>query len=650
MGWSTGALALLVLAVQGCVGATGPATDPSGDTSPDTAPPSILELTLNPINGNPLAAVLTFRTDEPATWTLTVDEPASGRSWTVAPDLASATTHLVPVLGLRASRYYQLVLEVTDGSGNTALDGSLTWQTDALPDDIPLLTVLDSRPEDMTASVTLVNLIRWGEDVLNRGLLLAVDEEGDVVWIHRAAETLVEARRTPDGTLIVAFGESGGVREIDMLGNVLHEWRPADLGLDSLHHAVSPGPGDNIISLATELRLIDGYALEDGTTTGYSVVGDLVVELPREGLPIHSWSLLDVLDPYHYNPGFFVPFWLLLYPDAPGGPKDWSHGNAVQYDDHDDSYMVSLANQDLLVKLDRDSGARLWSLGEAGDVLLDAGGTWFSVPHGAEWLPGGRVLLYDDGVFKSEKRSRIVEYALSPPQNGGPWCAKETWSWNGGDAPFYCMGPADVDYLPDGNLLVLHGSLVEHPEASPFGTGNHLWVRLEEIRREPAGERVFGLDIGGPMDPTGEKITAFAAERLPSLYPPGWKVQQREAPDLSCEQICAGSECGWVKGCVCGLCTFGTFCLDGLCLDCAVACADMGRECGLLDMSCDCGTCLDGFMCNEQGSCQDEVTFCAPFCEGRECGVVGAFYLGQSCNCGDCPEGTTCDNETASCK
>lgn len=654
-GWCPRLICLFVLVVPGCgpAGSSSPGT--SGDVAaevgagvPDVSPPQVLELALEPVGGNPLAAVVTFRTDEPATWSLTVDEDDSGRRWTVAPDLAPATNHQVPVLGLRASRAYTLVVTVADVAGNHAAGEPLAWHTDPLPDDIPQITVLDAAPGEAPAGVTVLNLIRWGADVLNEGLLVALDGAGEVVWLHRATETLVEARRTDRGTLLVAYGESDGIREIDMLGTVLQEWRPSELGLDGLHHAVGPGPGDSIVSLAPELRWIDGYPLDDGSTTGYWVVGDRAVELPREGAPVRDWSLLDVLDPYHFNPGFFTPFWLLLYPEAAGGPKDWSHGNAIQFDPEDDSYVISLANQDLVVKLDRSTGAPVWTLGGSGDVALAPGGSWFSVPHGAEWLPGGRVLLYDDGVFKAQRRSRVVEYLLT---GDGPWTATESWSWDGGDAPFYCMGPADVDVLPGGNLLVLHGSLVEDPEASPFGAGNALWIRLEEIRREPAGERVFGVDIGGPTDPSVGKITSFAAERLSGLYPSGWVVEAREGPPpIPCEETCATLECGWVDGCVCGVCLPGTLCREGLCVDCAETCAALGRVCGLLDMSCDCGACPDGFLCDEAGACEDEATLCAPFCEDRECGVVGAFYLGQSCDCGQCPDGEICNEVTATCQ
>ena len=651
-------LCVLVLALPvgegGCGGDSRPSpsteTRPDNQVQTDRVPPAILEVALLPASGNPLAAVLSLTASEPVTCTLVAEELGTGRSWTITPDFAAATDHVLPILGLRASQSYEFSVGVYDGADNVTWTDHLSWQTDELPEGIPVLTLLESRPEEMAPGLTLLNLIQWGADVFEQGILLAVDDEGEVVWLHQSMDTLVEARFTSHGTLVVAYGDSDGIREIDMLGNVLREWKPADLGLDGLHHAVGPGPEDSIVSLAPELRWIDGYVQEDGSMTGYWVVGDVAVELPRNGPPVRTWSLLDVLDPYHYNPNFFFPFWFLLYPDAPGGAKDWSHANAIQYNNDDNSYVISLANQDLVVKLDRDSGELLWSLGETGDVELAPGGSWFSVPHGAEWLPDGQLILYDDGVFKAERRSRIVEYTLSAPQDNGPWHAVESWSWDGGSSPFYSMGPADVDVLPNDNLLVLHGSLVEDPEASPFGDGNNVWVRVEEIRRDPAGERVFGLDIGGPMDPAVEKVTAFALERLPGLYPVGWDVGMREMPAVNpCSTTCAGKECGWLDGCVCGICNPGAMCLQGACEDCTQACAELNLSCGQISSTCSCGDCPDGLMCDETGACEDESVFCAPFCEGRECGVVGAFYRGQSCDCGVCPEGMACDEASATC-
>lgn len=477
------------------------------------------------IQGNPrndLSALVSFETDEPATWTLEVTDELTGRSWTVDPHLTAESTHNVPVLGLRPARTHRLRLTVTDAAGNATIDESLTKTTGPLPDDFPPMKLLKAGPPDLGAAL-LLDVLWWGK-VLSYGLLVAVDNEGEVVWYERADRPLVETLRTDTGSLLVVVGESDGIQEIDMFGNVLNDWVAKKMGLDSLHHTVGLTPSGNLLGLSTELRHIAGYPPPDGTAT-WPVVGDIAVEFTREGQVVNAWPFLDVLDPYHYNELIFQPFWLPLYP-VEGLPKDWSHGNAILYDAADESYVVSLAAQDMVVKLDRATGQPVWKAGESGDVTLVGGGEWFSMPHGIEWTEDGRMLLYDDGIYKPEPRGRVVEYALKAPEGGGPWTATQTMVWDGGDQPFCSMGPSDVDRLPNGDLLVLHGSLLGDPTASPFDGANPLYVRLEQIHQEPLGERVFAMEIGGPWDPSGNKFSSFAVERLPSLYPPGWEMSE----------------------------------------------------------------------------------------------------------------------------
>lgn len=622
-------------------GDTGDAADA---TANDETPPVLADLVFQPNPKSVLSGLIAFETDEPATWTLTVTDQQTDRSWAVSPPTPASTKHNVPVLGLRASRTHRFRLEVKDAAGNTTTDESLSHTTAALPDDFPPLKVLKTDPS-MQGEVLVLNVLWWGQ-VLGYGLLLGVDGDGEVVWYERASKPLVETRRTEAGTLLVVIGESDGFIEMDMLGTVVNQWIAKDLGLDSLHHTVGVTADGNLLGLSTELRNISGYPPPDGTET-WPIVGDVAVELTREGDIVRAWPLLDVLDPYHYNPNFFQPFWLPLYP-VPGLPKDWSHGNAIAADT-DGGYIVSLATQDLIVKLDRDTGQTVWKLGESGDVVLEGPGGWFSMPHGLDWTGDGRVLLYDDGIYKPEPRGRVVEYTLTPPSGGGPWTAKETFSWDGGDEAFTCMGPADVDRLPGGDLLVLHGSLLGDPKLSPFDSDNPLWARLERIRTAPLGERVFGLEVGGPWDPEGDKYSSFTVELLPGLYPPGWEVTSAGGGGTpgDCATACEGLDCGWKDGCACGLCGLGEVCTDGVCATCAAACE--GRACGMVDVSCDCGSCGPDLACDPEGACVDEATFCAPYCEGKDCGVVGAFYIGQSCDCGTCPDGETCHQATFTC-
>jgi hypothetical protein len=656
-------LSLLLSLASGCGTANGvdadtrrtddlSATDALPDGG-DSTPPTLQSLQLIPNAMNPLSVTVTFSTDEPARWVLEIEDTISGRLRTVTPDLPLATEHAVPVLGLRPAREHVLRLSAVDAAGNVGEAEPLLFETAPLPDDFPPLTYLGGDPAKMEPGFTLFNILNWS-DVLNWGLLLIVDSRGEVVWYHRANQTLVEALRTRDGTILAVIGEYNGIIEVDMLGNLLHAFLPEEMGFDSLHHAVGETPEGNILGLSTELRYVEGYPGGTGDT-GFWVVGDVVVEFTREKEVVRQFSLLDVLDPYRYNDGFHLPFWAPLYSDAPSLPKDWSHGNAVRYDGSDDSYVVSLGNTDQVVKLDRSSGLPLWILGEGGDFALTGDGEWFSLPHGVDWDPDAAVVrLYDDGAYKEVPHSRVVEYTLDMAGEKGDWSATQSWVMDGGDEPFRCFASGDVDRLANGNLLVLHGSQVAPEVTSPLNPKNALWVRLEELDPKSPDEPLFALLAGSPDDLSVGRFTSFAAERIPSLYPTSWlDAETAPEPRTGCDAVCAGKQCGFIDGCLCGSCGEDEWCNEFLCEpmdECAAACAEQNRQCGPIDVLCSCGDCGEEEMCDEEGECVDYDLFCAPYCEGKECGVVGAFYLGQYCACGFCPEGEECNNETFTCE
>jgi len=81
---------------------------------------------------------------------------------------------------------------------------------------------------------------------------------------------------------------------------------------------------------------------------------------------------------------------------------------------------------------------------------------------------------------------------------------------------------------------------------------------------------------------------------------------------------------------------------------CAAACLADGRECGYRDALCNCGDCAAGEVCDPFGVCIEDP--CPAACEGRECGIVGAFYMGQSCLCGVCAQSYQCDTESFTCE
>jgi len=83
---------------------------------------------------------------------------------------------------------------------------------------------------------------------------------------------------------------------------------------------------------------------------------------------------------------------------------DWTHTNTISYVPRGRNLLLSVRNQDCVLKIDyRDgqgSGDVIWALGHGGDfTLADGAGEvlpWFSHQHDVS-LDGDSVVLYDNG-------------------------------------------------------------------------------------------------------------------------------------------------------------------------------------------------------------------------------------------------------------
>ena len=151
--------------------------------------------------------------------------------------------------------------------------------------------------------------------------------------------------------------------------------------------------------------------------------------------------------------------WQLVYE---GDTRDWSHGNAVIVDPTDGGVIVSLRNQDAVVKIDRDSGELVWILGAHerwqppwSDKLLTpaepaaddrgAGFGWSFHQHAPMFTPRGGMLLFDNGNQRAippdpgldpeERYSRLVEYRI----NETAGTVTQTWDEDGPDERWYSL-------------------------------------------------------------------------------------------------------------------------------------------------------------------------------------------------------------------
>ena len=546
--WTRAAAAvLLVVVAAACSGDDDDAGAPVDDTG-EVA----LEATLAEHPTSAIAAVLEVTTDPAASVTVTVDGPGGGFE---IPATEEATSHRIPVVGMRAESDY--TLEVSAGS--TAQ--TLTWTTGALPDDLPPVTPAVAETARMQPGYTVFNAFAWdavaeGAPPPDAGFILAVDGEGQVVWYQRLSHQILDVDTTSRGTFIATAGEAL-LQEIDLFGAVTKEWgtriatgvpgedlqgRPLagpdtePIDIDSAHHEVTELPNGNIITLSTEVIELDEADAQRlcPDNPEATVVGDIVVELSPDGEVVQEWPLSDVYDPAE-TPGAEMciqgmllapPNW--FYPER-SPTRDWTHANAVEVHEDENVLLVSSRHLNEITALryhDDDegkAGERLWSLGTEGTLELDGEPPYHQ--HAME-LHDDVLVLYDNGNFRpgtavgggdAPPFSRAVAYELDI-ENG---TARQLWehrdAWADG-RPVYTPFLGDVDVEPNGNVLVTHGGgsaangvlqakLVEYvPGDAPDGS---------------ADEVVFDLLVGtgepGPLPgPSGWSV--YRAVRLESLY------------------------------------------------------------------------------------------------------------------------------------
>ncbi len=89
---------------------------------------------------------------------------------------------------------------------------------------------------------------------------------------------------------------------------------------------------------------------------------------------------------------------------------DYMHFNSLIVDPRDNNFIVSLRNQDSIIKIERTTGDVLWTLGGLGDDFNLTSEQSFSRQHYASVTDEGNILLYDNG--NANNQSRVIELTL----------------------------------------------------------------------------------------------------------------------------------------------------------------------------------------------------------------------------------------------
>ena len=537
------------------LGCSSPGSGDSDTAMPEAGGPSVESATLvgNPNPTVPLAAILSVTTDVPTRLTINIDD--GERSWSVTPDEAMAMSHEVPVLGLRAGRTHTITTTLEDADGMAAETVTLSVTTPPLPDAFPTPVITARDPARMEPGVTIFNVNgRWDTEnnstPANFSPAIAVDDEGEIVWYYLPGNHRVhDVRRLANGNLVYeVWPGTDGMIEIDMLGNIQRRWHftgtakdPAPdsipVGTDSFHHDFVELPNGNFLLLSTEHRVIDDwYTSEtdpDAPRAPANVIADLVVEFTPEGEVIDEWSLFDILDINRigYN-SLREDFWANHYDGVVEGiVHDWTHGNALIYEEEDNAFLMSVPYQDAVIKVSMDTGELVWILGNHdnwnepwSDKLLTPVGDveWSYKHHAISHTEHGTYLLFDNGTARSspfeEKMplansySRAVEYSV----NEETMEVSQPWVYGPEHEVYYGRYLGDVDWHPQADTVMINvGGAETNAEGVNVPPGQaQRWARLMEVTHTDPPEKVWEMRL--QQDDSNWAI--YRGDRLPSLY------------------------------------------------------------------------------------------------------------------------------------
>lgn len=509
-----------------------------------------IDLQMNPSGNTPLAALLTFSTDQPATVHLTLDD---GENTTEASFAEARTDHSIPVLGMRPGRTTTVTVSLKSESNKSQDLEPIDITTPPLPEGFPAIEVRVNRQARRQPGITLIPIFKFDGFLPARdyGMIVGLDLNGDVVWYYQVDHVVDEPRVLGNGNLAYQTDRTGLAREIDMLGNTVRHWHSTGIpkegipegsipvDAETFHHDMTEAPNGNLFIFSTEVRRMDwpqSLDKPDPKLVESNVIGDRLIEIDSDtGEVLRDWKYFDILDDRHWGYGSTeVGFYAETYQDVLDQPGyDWTHGNALHYLPETDDMLSSSNPLCAIFKLDLASGELEWILGMPdgwrepwSDLLLQPKGDmeWFCNQHAVEWTPQGTLLIYDNQrpvfppnppIADVDNWSRVVEYAIDEEAR----TVEQVWSY-GDNGENRTLSPfiSEADTLPNGNILIVHGGQMRDADGNPTTNfaGTHHWTKIEEVTHTDPAEKVLEIVIDDPAI----GWASYRAEHIPSLYHP----------------------------------------------------------------------------------------------------------------------------------
>ena len=471
---------------------------------------------LDPYDASPLSALLLFQTED----AMTVDISVAGKdeATTVKNSFDDyETDHSIPILGLYPDTENEVTVTLTDESGNS-MEKTVTIKTGTLAKSIANIEVKEADTTKMELGDSELTFV-----VPSTKRAYAFDANGDVRWYSTRYNSHIFKELT-NGNLLYLTKESNDadtynvLLETDYLGKIYHRY---DFSSSSAANDTGKSEG--------EMTVIhhDGNELPSGNflltvNDGSNYIEDTMIELNRETGEIEKTiDLKDILPEAFYEDYDST--------SREDGKVDWFHQNSVEYDEADNSIIISGRHQDTIMKIDYDTSEIKWIMGDSsgwpesyqkyflnGEVKASGG------QHAAIVLPDQDdndettdILYYDNNISVTrgdEETSEKYSEARQVRINDAEMTIEEVWTFGeelGED--YYTKNIGSARYLSNtGNRLVNFGYRDEGQTSS-----------IMEVTEE--GETVLNVDLTD----FSTSAWAYRAERF-SLYNEDWAYQMNE--------------------------------------------------------------------------------------------------------------------------
>ncbi len=293
---------------------------------------------------------------------------------------------------------------------------------------------------------------------------VVMDNNGVPVFVNRRPVASFDFKPQPGGRY--SFLERSGQRtstdrdifDAVILNSSMQEIRRRRNAPPLVHtdnHEVVLLPGGGRMLMAYEPVVHDGVVREDTVVQEVDAAGDVVLQWS-------SWGDVPLAD------------------NLSGNLVDYAHGNSIDVA-NDGNLLVSLRGVSAVVKVNRRTGALMWTLGGRGnDFEIDDPLGGFCGQHTAEQLPNGNLLMFDNGVDcapdgNDRGVSRAVEYEINQQAR----TAEVVWSHTQG---VFGFATGSTQRLDNGNTLIGWGTAATMSEVD--ADGDILW---ETTPRTPAG-------------------------------------------------------------------------------------------------------------------------------------------------------------------